>query len=431
MIKTNYREILRIALPAMAENVLQLSMGLVDSYLIASLGVVALSGVSVSQTILTVYQALFIALVTAISSRLSYFLGKKEMEKLEDGIVGSMTLTVMVGVFLGCVTVLGGSSLLGLLGVEEEVRQVGVLYLSIVGGGIVCLGLMSTLSAIVRVFGRTTRLFWIVLVVNLLNVLLSALAVLVFQTGIIGVAMATVVSRLLGCVMLWRQVPLSIPKRMGKLDRDLLALALPAAAERLMMRVGDVVMLSFIVGLGTTAVAGNAVGENVIQLTYLSALGISTATVILTGKQRQEPEKVAKIFRDSLVLSLVLMFLVSAFIYFFGTFLLGLYTQDSQVLAAGQLVLLYSMLGVPFTASTLILTALWQGMGNTKLPFYATAMGMCFIRIGLGYVLISCFHLGLHAIWLGTLADNFFRAIFLYTRYKKKARNAFGSASNM
>ena len=57
-----YREILHIALPAMAENLLQFLMGLVDSYLVAFLGLVALSGVSLANNIMAVYQAVFIAL---------------------------------------------------------------------------------------------------------------------------------------------------------------------------------------------------------------------------------------------------------------------------------------------------------------------------------------------------------------------------------
>ena len=86
---------------------------------------------------------------------------------------------------------------------------------------------------------------------------------------------------------------------------------------------------------------------------------------------------------------------------------------------ASQTVLLYSMLGVPVTAATLILTALWQGLGNAKLPFYATSLGMWLVRIGLAYLLVGIFHLGLQAIWLATIVDNAFRAGFLYVQYKR------------
>ncbi|SUO38387.1 multi antimicrobial extrusion (MATE) family transporter [Streptococcus pneumoniae] len=61
MFKKN-KDILNIALPAMGENFLQMLMGMVDSYLVAHLGLIAISGVSVAGNIITIYQAIFIAL---------------------------------------------------------------------------------------------------------------------------------------------------------------------------------------------------------------------------------------------------------------------------------------------------------------------------------------------------------------------------------
>ncbi len=74
--------------------------------------------------------------------------------------------------------------------------------------------------------------------------------------------------------------------------------------------------------------------------------------------------------------------------YFAGPFLIDLYTKDIQA-QASQTVLFYAMLGVPFTAGTLILTALWQGLGNARLPFYATTIGMWLVRIGIAYLLVT------------------------------------------
>ncbi|HRK76634.1 MAG TPA: MATE family efflux transporter, partial [Streptococcus parasuis] len=72
------KELISIAFPAMGENLLQMLMGMVDSYLVASLGIVALSGVSIANNLLAVYQAVFIALAAAVSSQLAHVLGKEK-----------------------------------------------------------------------------------------------------------------------------------------------------------------------------------------------------------------------------------------------------------------------------------------------------------------------------------------------------------------
>ena len=78
----SYKKILNIALPAMGENFLQMLMGMVDSYLVAHLGLIAISCVSVAGNIITIYQAIFLALGAAVASVMSKSLGEKNQETI-------------------------------------------------------------------------------------------------------------------------------------------------------------------------------------------------------------------------------------------------------------------------------------------------------------------------------------------------------------
>ncbi|WP_044765860.1 MATE family efflux transporter, partial [Streptococcus suis] len=141
MNKQTYKEILTIAFPAMGENLLQMLMGVVDSYLVASIGIVALSGVSLANNILAVYQAVFIALAAAVSSRLAQDLGEGGSEGIGGTASESVKFTVFIGLLLGIFSVLAGPIVLTSLGAESEVVQAGGLYLILVGGGAPFLGL--------------------------------------------------------------------------------------------------------------------------------------------------------------------------------------------------------------------------------------------------------------------------------------------------
>ncbi|MEG3310066.1 MATE family efflux transporter [Streptococcus sp. SS-4456] len=413
------KELLRIALPAMAENILQMLMGMVDSYLVASIGLVALSGVSLANNILAVYQAIFIALAAAISSRMAQMLGQGNTEKVGYLASESLKVSLFVSLVLGAVAVLAGPFLLSSLGAEAAVAKVGGLYLILVGGGILFLSLMMSFGAMLRAIGQPRFPMYISLLSNMLNVLFSAFAVFVLHAGVAGVALGTVLSRLIGCLLLWAKLAIPFERWTWSWDLELIRLALPTTGERLMMRAGDVVVVALITGLGTAVVAGNAIGETLTQFNYMPAMGIATATIILTAKHRQEQAEVEDIFKRSFFLSLLFMLLVAATTYLSGPHLISLYSKEPQVVQASQTVLLYSMLGVPFTAGTLIMTALWQGLGNAKLPFYATSLGMWIVRIGLAYLLVRVFHLGLQAIWIATIVDNAFRAGILYVQYKR------------
>ena len=410
-----YREILHIALPAMVENLLQFLMGMVDSYLVAFLGLVALSGVSLANNIMAVYQAIFIALGAALSSYLAASVGKRDIHALSQKATEGLKLTVLLSLLLGILSLVWGQQLLLWLGAEASVARAGGLYLFLVGGSILTLGLMTSLGAILRATGQVRLPMYVSLLSNLLNALFSAVAVFFLDAGIAGVAWGTILARLIGSIILWRSLRLPLVKPTWGLDRKLLRLALPAAGVRLMMRAGDVVVVGLIVSLGTAVVAGNAIGETLTQFNYMPALGIATASIILVAREKSSDNwtKIRAVVKASFFLSLLSMTAVGLLIFLGQSPLLALYTSDAQALAAGRLVILYCLLGLPATAGTLIFTAIWQGLGNAKLPFYATTIGMWLVRIGLGYLFTQIWSWGLAGVWLATILDNVFRFGFL------------------
>ena len=202
----------------------------------------------------------------------------------------------------------------------------------------------------------------------------------------------------------------------------MLSLALPAAGERLMMRAGDIVIIAMVAVFGTRAVAGNAIGEVLTQFNYMPAFGIATATVMLVAKSlgQNDWQGIKQITSRSFWLSFLSMFPLALTIFLFGNPLTALYTKDPGALVASLSVILFSLLGTPLTAGTVIYTAVWQGLGNARLPFYATTIGMWVIRIGSGYLMGVVLGWGLPGIWAGTLLDNGFRWFFLKTLYHRK-----------
>ena len=421
---TTYKKIMNIALPAMAENFLQMLMGMVDNYLVASLGLIAISGVSVASNIITIYQAIFIALGAAISSLISKTLAQGDKENLAYHTAEAIKLTLLLSLLLGLISLLFGRQMLNLLGTEKAVAEAGGLYLALVGGTIVLLGLMTSFGALVRVTRNPRFPMYVSLLTNVLNALLSGLGIYVFQLGIVGVALGTVLARLIGVVILWRELDLSAIHWSWGLDRELLRLSLPAAGERLMMRAGDVVIIAIVVAFGTEAVAGNAIGEVLTQFNYMPAFGVATATVMLVAHAVGEGDMqaVSLIRKRTFWLSFACMLPVALGIFAFGRPLTLLYTDNSGAITASLLVILFSLLGIPMAVGTVIYTAVWQGLGNARLPFYATTIGMWLIRIISGYLLGVTFGLGLPGVWAGTLLDNGFRWLFLKVLFDRKMR---------
>ena len=205
--------------------------------------------------------------------------------RLTETLWDAIIITLALSLILGLLSIFGGGAILNLLGTEQSVTQAGSLYLALVGGGVVFLALMTTFGNILRAKGRPRISMVVSLLTNVLNAILSSLAIFVGHWGIIGVATATVFSRLVGTVILWQAMKLDVKQLeiTKPFNRELLGIALPAAGERLMMRAGDVVIVAIIVTFGTAVVGGNAIGENLTQFNYMPGMGVATATVILVA----------------------------------------------------------------------------------------------------------------------------------------------------
>ncbi|WP_019771318.1 MATE family efflux transporter [Streptococcus sobrinus] len=417
------KKIMALALPAMIENFLQMLMGFVDNFLVAQVGIVAVSGVSVANNIMAIYQALMIALGSAVASLIAKKLGQKDEKAVQQTSWDSLLLTAVLTFCLGLYSIFAGPATLSLLGTQKDVAQTGGSYLAIVGGGVVFLGLMTVLGNILRAQGRPKISMYVSLFSNFLNALLSALAVFVCHWGVLGVAWGTVISRLVGSLILWKSSKLHLKDLVKSRLRNkkLINLALPASGERLMMRAGDVIIVSLIVGLGTKAVAGNAIGETLTQFDYMPGMGVATATVILVAHSlgQKDYQALRKIVRETYWAASLLMLAVGGLVFLLGEQLSSLFTSNASVIVYSSIVIFYAFIGSLMTSGTLIYTAVWQGLGQAKLPFYATSLGMWIIRLGLGYLLVVIMGYGLAAVWIATLADNAFRFAFLYLCYKR------------
>ncbi|HEL0699065.1 MATE family efflux transporter [Streptococcus equi] len=422
----NRKKILSLALPSMAENILQMLMGMIDNYLAAQIGLTAVSGIAIANNILTIYQALFIALGAAVSSLIARSIGEQNHSKEINYMANAILVTGALSVVLGLVSIVGYKSILAFLGAASLVARLGGQYLAIVGGMILSLGLLTSLGAIIRAKGQPSIPMKVSLLTNLLNAVFSALSLYVWGFGVIGIAWSTVVSRLIGVVILCQFLPIKriIKRFVNPLDKEIFSLSLPAAGERLMMRAGDVLIVAIIVRFGTEALAGNAIGETLTQFNYMPGLAMSTATVILVANQLGSGKgaTIAKTVKETFLLATLMMLVVGLITYLLRPGLLPLFTADAKAQQASMVVLVCSLIGVPATAGTLVYTAAWQGIGQAKLPFYATTIGMWLVRITLGYFIGVTLNYGLIGVWLATILDNATRWLILAVAFKKQQK---------
>jgi putative MATE family efflux protein len=422
-----------LAIPAVVENFFQTILGFVDTYFVSKIGLAEVSAVGVTNAVLAIYFALFMAIGVAANVRIANFLGANLPEKARHISQQSIVLSVLFGILTGLITLIFAEPLLRLMGIEDDVLQAGALYFRIVGIPSIVMSLMFVLSAILRGAGDTKSPMKVSIVINVINGVLDYVLIFGFlfipEMGIVGAALATVFSRLVGSLALFHYINrfenLAFRKDYWKLDKthllELTTLGAPAAGERLVMRASQIVYFGFVVALGTNAFAAHQIAGNVEVFSYMIGYGFATAATILVGQQIgagriEEAKQYAKL---STYLTVASMTLLGALLFFLGDWAGSFFTEDQEVVGNIGTALKISAVFQPFLAVLMVLTGAFQGANNTKFPMYLTGFGMWAVRTVLVYLLGIKFVWGLAGVWIAIGTDIAFRAIVLAIKFKR------------
>ncbi|WP_040413386.1 MATE family efflux transporter [Desulfosporosinus sp. OT] len=431
-VKRKIRVILTLAIPAMIENILQAIVGFVDILFVSKLGLIEVTAVGVANAILAVYIAIFMALGIGTSALIARAVGAGEFDKARDVARQSTMFSVYIGLIFGMVALIFAEPLLRLMGAEPRVLVDGVKYFRIVAIPSVFISLMLMFGNILRAYGDTKTPMKVSLWINILHV--GLVYILIFGLwkfdgfGIEGAALATVIARITGTLALYyfiaqSRIAFSFLRSL-RLERNsytlpILKLSAPAAAERLIMRLGQVLYFGLIIRIGTETYAAHIIAGNIEVFSFMPGYGLAIAATILVG-QNLGANRVKEARSYGLWTSAIAVIVMSFFgviLFFFSPWFATWFTQEENVIDMVATALRIDAFAQPALALSLVLAGALQGAGDTKSPMYSTAIGMFFIRVLGVYIFGLRLGMGIAGVWISIAIDLFIRAVYLLFRF--------------
>ena len=427
--------IMALALPAMIENILQVLIGVVDTYFIGKIGTEAIAGVGVTNLIMNIYIAFFLALGVGTTAIVSRNIGGDNIENANDAVKQSIIMALGIGIVFGIINFVFSKKILLVLGAEERVLKYALPYFLSVAVPSIFLCLMLVLSSSLRGAGDTKTPMKITFVTNLINIILDY--ILIFGIfgfnglGILGAGIATTISRIVGVILLLKQINNNKTKIHIKIidkwhiDKAILKsitkIGFPAALEKLIMRFGQLVYGGMIIKIGTEAYAAHNIAGTIETFSYLPGMGFGIAAATLVGQNlgAKKTNEAQSIGMTSYFLATGFMVVVSAICYIFAPYLAGLFSEDLVVIDLVVKVLRIIALFQPFLSATLVITSALQGAGDTKFPMYSTFIGIWGIRVLGVYILGMKLKWGLVGVWIAYALDVTVRGIILMIRFMK------------
>ncbi|MFC0027870.1 MATE family efflux transporter [Neobacillus cucumis] len=418
----------------MGESYLQSLLGVVDSFFIAKLGLLAINAVGVTN----IYSMTYIGVFTAISATLSVFLsrsfGAKDVTRNKAVIFHGIFISIFIGLVFSIVSVAFANTFLELIGANAKLKNTAGIYFKVVLGLTPFIALFTAQSASFRAIGDTRTPFRVGVEMNIIHVLLDY--VLIFGIGsfhglgLTGAAIAMILARIYGflrLVIISQRITaialiFSDCKFLWNLTVSMIKFAIPATIERLSMRLGQVVYFGLIVRMGTEVYATHNIAGTLTTFASTVGGGFAVASSTLIGQAIGENnlKDVREYRKWSYIQSALSMTIITALLAITSPWIGKLFTHNQFVLHLLMIVLFIDTVSQPFLASVSVDTSVVQAGGNSSFPMIVTMIGIWIVRTLGVYLFAWKLGFGLPAVWISIAADNALRAgLFLWYRQKK------------
>lgn len=421
--------------PIFIEILLYMLMGNADTLMLSQFSDESVAAVGVSNQILSLVIVMFGFVATGTSILIAQNLGAKNHKTAAEISAVSLGANLIFGLFLSIVLFLLSKPLLRMMDLPEELLDEANSYLIIVGGLSFVQAMIMTIGAIIRSYGFTRDVMYITIGMNILNVIGNYFFIFgpfgFPVLGVEGVAISTVVSRLIGltaavAVLLKRTekaLPFGMLFRFPKVHiKNLLKIGIPSAGEHLSYNGSQMVITIFIAALGTEALTSKVYAQNIMMFIFLFSIAISQGTQILIGHMVGAKDfdgaykRCLKSLRQAIIISLSTAVLFA----FFSSELMGIFTSNPDIIQVGSILILLTIILEPGRSFNLVVINSLRAAGDVKFPVYMGILSMWGVSVTLSYLLGIQFGLGLTGIWIAFIADEWLRGLLMLWRWRSK-----------
>lgn len=426
-------DLVRLIIPLIVDQFLQVAVGLSDSIMVARVGEAAVSGVSLVDTVMLLIINIFTALATGGAVIAGQYLGRKDPKTGCEATAQLFNFTFLFSIFIMILGYLGQNVILyHVFGkIEPEVMKDSRTYLLIVLSSIPMIAMYNAGAAIFRAMGNSNIAMKTSLLMNSINVFGNALLIFGFHRGVEGVAIPTVVSRGVACVVILillnnqkHELHILHPypfKIKWNVLKKILYIGIPNGLENSMFQLGKIAVLSLVSGLGTASLAANAVGNNIANFAILPGMsfGFALLTVCAQCVGAGDFEQVKYYTKHMMRVEYLCLIASNLIVILALPFILSVYNlSDEAARYANDIILYHAACVVTIWPLSFTLPNTLRAAADVKVTMVLSIISMWVFRFGFSYLLTMVFHMGIFGVWVAMTIDWLVRGIFFVCRYK-------------
>ena len=386
-------KLISFALPLMISGMLQLMFNAVDIIVVGRFtGSQALAAVGSTTALICTFTNLFIGVSLGANVLAARFYASGKTKEMSETVHTAILLALISGIAMSVIGILCARESLVLIATPDDIIGQAALYLRIYFSGMPFFMLYNYGAAILRAVGDTKRPLMYLIAAGTANAVLDLILVIIFKMGVAGVAIGTITSQFISCVLVIRCLcktntiyKLYISKlRIKKYYLiQILKVGLPAGIQSTVINFSNVLLQSSVNSFGEIAMAGYTAANNILGFLYVSVNSVTQACMSFTSQNYgvRKFKRMDKVLANCAILSIIVSVVIGGGSYLLGHQILGIYTKQEDVIQCGMEIL--SISTIPYFLCGLMdmIPGSMRGVGYSAVPMILSIIGTVGTRL--------------------------------------------------
>ena len=392
-------KLISFSFPLMLTSILQLMFNAVDIIVVGRFsGSQSLAAVGSTTALINIFTNLFIGISLGANVLAARYYAAGRDKEMSEAVHTAIFLALISGLIMAVVGVGASRFALTLMGTPDDVIDLSVLDMRIYFMGMPFFMLYNYGAAILRAVGDTKRPLFYLIAAGLANVVLDLLLVIVIPMNVAGVAVGTVASQMVSCILVLRclyRTEGSYQLRFSRLTiksehlKMIFQVGVPAGIQSTVINFSNALLQSSVNSFGSTAMAGYTAANNIIGFLYSAVNAVTQACMSFTSQNYSvgKPKRMDRVLVNCIILTVSVSAAMGIGAYAFGGQLLKIYTSEADVIRCGLEVL--SITTVPYFLCGImdLFPGAMRGMGHSGVPMILSVIGTVGTRIVWVYLL--------------------------------------------
>ncbi len=388
------KNILIFSVPLMLSNLLQIAFNATDTIVVGRFsGSDALAAVGNASSSINLIVSLMSGISVGVNIDIARNIGHGNKERIPEHVGTSFFLAIVGGILITIMGLVFAKPLLNWMNTPSSIINDSAIYMQVYFLGSIPMFIYNVCSAVIRADGDTVKPTIYLVVSGALNLLLNILFIIVFKMGVVGVALATVLSQTIAAILIVYELlttnktiklQLSLIKFNLQTIIEILRIGIPTAIQSAMYSITNMAIQYALNSFdSSTILAGNTAAANVESFVYIGidALSMSATTFTSQNVGAGRKDNVKKIMWTVSVLMIFVAVPICVLLNIFGEQVLYLYNEDSAVIASGMVRIQYVTTWLFINGVLEVPSGSIRGMGRGTLPTVIMFFGVVVIRV--------------------------------------------------